>query len=143
MATDFKYASQSDLEMYYPAYSQFDTKRQILGWEAHTVDNKWQARNSGLVTQLFENGDDLGPAQSSIGAVSSDDLWHYASDIDTVFYYNDGYTSTTILDVMFEGGIDNATYFDQMLVNASMELNNMLDRRYPTPITKYSQYDSN
>ncbi len=143
MATDFKYASQSDLEMYYPAYSQFDTKRQILGWEAHTVDNKWQARNSGLVTQLFENGDDLGPAQSSIGAVSSDDLWHYASDIDTVFYYNDGYTSTTILDVLFEGGIDNATYFDQMLVNASMELNNMLDARFPTPIPKYSQYDQN
>ena len=143
MATDFKYASQSDLEMYYPAYSQFDTKRQILGWEAHTVDNKWQARNSGLVTQLFENGDDLGPAQSSIGAVSSDDLWHYASDIDTVFYYNDGYTSTTILDVLFEGGIDNATYFDQMLVNASMELNNMLDARFPTPKPKYSQYDQN
>ena len=32
MATDFKYANQSDLEMYYPAYSQFDAKRQILGW---------------------------------------------------------------------------------------------------------------
>ena len=142
--TDFKYASQSDLEMYYPAYSQFDTKRQILGWEAHaTTSNLWQARDSGLVTQLFENGDDLGAAQGSIGAVNSDDLWHYASDIDTVFYFNDGYTSTTILDVMFEGGIDNATYFDQMLVNASMELNNMLDRRYPTPIPKYSQYDSN
>ena len=87
--------------MYYPDYSQFDTKRQILGWEAHaTTSNLWQARDSGLVTQLFENGDDLGAAQGSIGAVNSDDLWHYASDIDTVFYFNDGYTSTTILDVI-------------------------------------------
>ena len=32
MATDFKYAAQTDLEMYYPAFSQFDTKHQIVGW---------------------------------------------------------------------------------------------------------------
>jgi len=44
--------------------------------------------------------------------------------------------------MVVEAGIDNATYFDQMLVNASMELNNLLDRRYPTPIPKYTQYDA-
>jgi len=42
-----------------------------------------------------------------------------------------------------EGGIDNATYFDQMLVNASMELNNLLDGRYATPLPKVAQIDQN
>ena len=32
MATDFKYAGQSDLEMYFPAYSQIDVKRQIFNF---------------------------------------------------------------------------------------------------------------
>ena len=42
-----------------------------------------------------------------------------------------------------EGGQDNTTYFDQMLVNASMELNNLLDARYPTPLHKVPQIDQN
>ena len=45
--------------------------------------------------------------------------------------------------MVVEGGIDNATYFDQMLVNASMELNNLLDKRFATPIPKYTQFDGN
>ena len=40
-----------------------------------------------------------------------------------------------------EAGIDNATYFDDMLINASMELNNMLSKRFPTPIPKVRQFD--
>ena len=40
-----------------------------------------------------------------------------------------------------EAGFDNATYYDQMLVDASMELNNLLDARFPTPLTKVAQID--
>ena len=143
MATDFKYAAQTDLEMYYPAFSQFDTKHQVVGWEATGVSNQFLARNCGLTTQLFVNGEDLGDAQGGTGDVNSNGRWYYDSAGDFVYYYNSGYSSTTILDQLIEAGIDNATYFNQMLVNASMELNNLLDRRYPTPIPKYAQFDAN
>ena len=139
MATDFKYASQSDLEMYYPAYNQFDAKRQIFGWSLLS-SNKYIADNTGLVTQLFMDGADLGAAQGSAGAVDSNYKWYYLSTDDRLYLYNDANSPT---DLVMEGGIDNTTYFDQMLVNASMELNNLLDRRYPTPIPKYTQYDAN
>ena len=139
MATDFKYASQSDLEMYYPAYSQFDAKRQVFGWSLLS-SNKYIADNTGLVTQLFMDGADLGAAQGSAGAVDSNYKWYYLSTDDRLYLYNDANSPT---DLVMEGGIDNTTYFDQMLVNASMELNNLLDRRYPTPIPKYTQYDAN
>ena len=46
-------------------------------------------------------------------------------------------------DFIIEAGFDNSTYYDQMLVDASMELNNLLDARYPTPLPKYDQYDGN
>ena len=58
MATDFRYASQTDLEMYYPSFSNFDAKRQIYGWETTGTSNLYLARNSGLVTILFADGED-------------------------------------------------------------------------------------
>ena len=140
MATDFKYASQSDLEMYYPAYSQFDAKRQIFGWATTGTSNLYIARDSGLVTQLFADGEDLGDAEANSGVVNVNGEWYYDSALDTAYYFND---ASSPADLVMEGGIDNATYFDQMLVNASMELNNLLDRRYPTPIPKYAQFDAN
>ena len=45
-------------------------------------------------------------------------------------------------DLIVEAGFDNDTYYNQMLVDASMELNNLLDARYPTPLPKYDQFDS-
>jgi hypothetical protein len=138
MATDFKYASQSDLEMYYSA-SLPDAKRQIFGWTLLS-SNKYVADNAGLVTQLFMDGADLGAAQSSADAVNSNYKWYYLASDDRLYLYND---SASPVDLIMEGGIDNATYFDQMLVNASMELNNLLDKRFATPIPKYTQFDGN
>ena len=140
MATDFRYASQSDLEMYYPAYSQYDAKRQVFGWTTTGTSNLYLARDSGLVTQLFADGEDLGDAEANSGVVNANGEWYYDSALDTVYYFND---ASSPADLVMVGGIDNATYFNQMLVNASMELNNLLDKRYPTPIPKYAQYDGN
>ena len=142
MATDFKYASQTDLEMYYPAFSQFDTKRQILGWVVHS-GTLFRADNTGLITQFFTNGYDEGSPEANSGVVNVNGEWYYDADLDSVYYYNSCYSSTTIHDQLFEAGIDNATYFDQMLVNASMKLNNMLDARFPTPVPKSAQFDLN
>ena len=139
MATDFKYAAQSDLEMYYPAYNQFDTKHQIFGWVVHS-GSLYRADNSGLVTQLYAKGEDLGDAEANSGVVDVNGEWYYDSALDRTYYYD---SATSPIERVMEAGIDNATYFDQMLVNASMELNNLLDRRYPTPIPKYAQYDLN
>ena len=140
MATDFKYASQSDLEMYYPNASQYDAKRQILGWT--TSSSLHQAHNSGLVTVLFINGNEV-TATENTDEPNANGEWRYIEAQDIIQYYDDTYTSSTILDQLIEGGIDNATYFDQMLVNASFELNNLLDARYPMPLPKFALYDSN
>ena len=86
------------------------------------------------------DGAELGSAESDASSVNSNYKWFYLASDDRVYLYN---STNSPVDLIIEGGIDNATYFDQMLVNASMELNNLLDRRYPTPIPKYAQYDSN
>ena len=136
MVTDFKYASQSDLEMYYPAYSQFDTKRQVFGFKTTDTSNQYQAFDTGLITMLYFDGIEGTAVTDSPNA---DYEFNYSENTDSVQVFH---SSTNPNDMVVEAGIDNATYFDQMLVNASMELNNLLDRRYPTPIPKYTQYDA-
>ena len=140
MASDFRYASQSDLEMYFSDYSNFDSKRQIFGWTTTGTSNLYLARNSGLVTVLFASGEDLGDPEANSGVVNVNGEWYYDSNLDTVYYFND---AANPADMVMEGGQDNATFLDQMLVNASMELNSLLDKRFPMPLPKYAQFDLN
>jgi len=127
MATDFKYASQSDLNRY-------------VGDIVTDADNKYIADNTGNISQLFMDGADLGAAQSDAASVNSNYKWYYLASDDRVYLYNDAADPN---DLIIEAGFDNATYYDQMLVDASMELNNLLDARYPTPLPKVAQIDQN
>ena len=53
MASDFKYASQSDLEMYFSEYHNFDSKHQVFGWTTTGTSNFYKAYNTGLINVLF------------------------------------------------------------------------------------------
>tara|TARA_R100000808_G_scaffold23307_1_gene51577 strand:+ start:2597 stop:3568 length:972 start_codon:yes stop_codon:yes gene_type:complete len=136
MATDFKYALQTDLEMYFPEYHNFDSKRQIYGWATTGTSNLYIAHNTGLVTMLYKNGEELSSEKGS--QPSSNDEWNYVEAADYVHFYH---SSTDPRDIVMEGGQDNSTYMDQMLVNASMELNSLLDKRFPMPLPKFAQFD--
>ena len=141
MATDFKYANQSDLKNYFNRFGDFDQKIQIF--PTLTSGNLHLFRDSGYVDTLFLNGEELAAAQSSSGAVDTNGEWFYNSSTNQVEYYNSSYSSTTINEQVFEAGIDFSTFIDQQLVNASFELNNIIDKRYPTPIPKHPMYDAN
>ena len=140
MATNFKYASQSDITKYFNRVSDFDSKRQIF--PTLTSGNLHLFRDSGYVDKLFVNGEELAAAQSTSGAVDSNGEWFYASGTNQVEYYNSNYSSTTINEQMFEAGQDFSDFLDQALVDASLELHNYLDRRYSTPLQKNNQIDT-
>ncbi len=141
MATDFKYASQSDLKNYFNQFGEYDQKVQIF--PTLTSGNLHLFRDSGYVDTLFVNGEELAAAQSTSGAVDTNGEWFYNSTTNQVEYYNSNYSSTTVHEQVFEAGIDFSTFIDQQLVNASLELNNYLDGRYQTPLPKNSQIDTN
>ena len=69
-------------------------------------------------------------------SASGDNL--YDEDNDFVIY-----KGSDPNDLVAEAGFDNSTYYDQSLVDASMELNNLLDARFPMPLPKFDQYDAN
>ena len=139
MATNFKYAGISDLTKYFNRVNDFDSKVQIF--PTLTSGNLHLFRDSGYVSQLFVNGEELAAAQSSSGAVDSNGEWYYASGTNQVEYYNSNYSSTTINEQMFEAGVDFESIINQTLVDASLELHNYLDARYSTPLEKIKQTD--
>ena len=139
MATNFKYADISDLTKYFNRINDFDSKVQI--YPTLTSGNLHLFRDSGYVSQLFVNGEELAAAQSTSGAVDSNGEWFYASGTNQVEYYNSNYSSTTINEQLFEAGVDFETFLNQALVDASLELHNYLDARYSTPLQKIKQTD--
>ena len=139
MATNFKYASISDLNKYFNRVNDFDSKVQIF--PTLTSGNLHLFRDSGYVDTLFLNGEELAAAQSTSGDVDSNGEWFYASATNQVEYYNSNYSSTTINEQVFEAGVDFTTFLEQALVDASLELHNYLDMRYSTPLEKIKQTD--
>ena len=140
MASNFKYASITDLTKYFNRVNDFDSKVQI--YPTLTSGNLHLFRDSGYVSQLFVNGEELAAAQSTSNAVDSNGEWFYASGTNQVEYYNSNYSSTTINEQMFEAGVDFTDFINQALVDASLELHNYLDARYSTPLEKIKQVDS-
>ena len=139
MASDFTYATISDLNKYFNRVSDFDSKVQIF--PTLTSGNLHLFRDSGYVSQLFVNGEELAVAQSTSGDVDSNGEWFYASGTNQVEYYNSNYSSTTINEQVFEAGVDFTDFLTQALVDASLELHNYIDARYSTPIEKSKQID--
>lgn len=133
--TTFTYASQSDLKNYFNRFGDFDQKTQIF--PTSTSSNLHTFQDTGYTGLLFINGDELAGNKGS--TPNADGEWYYIDTENKVEYYDSGYTSTTIHNQTFYSGIDFKTFIDQQLVNASLELNTLLDARYSTPLQKNIQ----
>ena len=81
------YCTHRDLKDIYPSIDEFDTKTPLYNWVVHS-GSLYRADNSGLITQLFANGQDLGSAQANSGAVTSNGQWFYEASLDAIYYYN-------------------------------------------------------
>jgi|TARA_R100001463_G_scaffold99810_3_gene154210 hypothetical protein len=121
------YCTNRDLKDIYPSLDEFDTKTPLYGWVVHS-SNLYRADNSGLVTQLFANGQDLGSAQANSGEVNSNGEWFYESSLDATYYYN---SATNPNDMLMESGDDWATLKTRYISNAEKYLDSRLDGRLP------------
>ena len=121
------YCTNRDLKDVFPSIDEFDTKTTIYGWVVHSGD-LYRADNSGLITQLFANGQDLGDAEANSGAVTSNGEWFYESTLDAVYYYN---SASNPNDMLMESGDDWATLKTRYISNAEKYLDSRLDGRLP------------
>tara|TARA_Y100001938_G_scaffold8682_2_gene10587 strand:- start:8700 stop:9647 length:948 start_codon:yes stop_codon:yes gene_type:complete len=126
MATAPIYCTHKELKRVYPQIDSFDTKRPLYGWVEVTT-NKYAAHNSGLVSQLFADGEDLGSAQSAHTDLNVEGEWFYNSAEDICYYYS----ASTPLNKLMEAGEEFATLITQFRTDASRYLDSKLDPNLP------------
>ena len=121
------YISSRDLKDVFPNLDEFDTKKPVYGW---VIDSgtRYVAHDSGLVTQLFVDGKDLGSAQSALSDVDANNEWFYDSATDAVYYYN---SSSNPDDLLMEAGEDFATLKTRVMKDASNYVDSKLDATLP------------
>ena len=121
------YCTNRDLKDVFPSIDEFDTKTALYGFVVD-AGSRYRANNTGLVTQLFANGKNLGAVQSSVSDVNANDKWYYDDGNDAVYYYND---ATNPNDMLMESGDDWDTLRTRYISNAEKYLDSRLDGRLP------------
>ena len=126
MAISSTYCTHRDLKDIYPNMDEFDVKTAIYGWTTVST-NKYAAHNSGLTTQLFANGEDLGPAQSAHTDLNVEGEWFYNSAEDVCYYYS----ASSPADKLMEAGEEFSTLITRIMKNASRYLDSRIDAGIP------------
>ncbi len=132
-SSNIAYCTDRDLLDVMPSISEFDLKTRIINWQTTGTSNLFIARNSGLVTQLFSDGEDLGDAEANSGVVNANGEWYYDSDLDTVYYFD---SATNPNDRIMETGDDWDTIKTRFRKRASRLIESMIDYRIAGEIWK-------
>ena len=126
MATAPVYCTHKELKRVYPQIDAFDTKTPIYGWVTVST-NKYASHDSGAVTQLFVDGEDLGAAQSAHTDLNVEGEWFYNSAEDVCYYYS----ASSPLDKLMEAGEEFTAMITQFRTDASRYLDSKLDPNLP------------
>jgi len=120
------YCTHKELKRVFPQLDSFDNKKPVYGW-TEVSSNKYAAHNSGLVTQCFADGEDLGPAQSAHTDLNVEGEWFYNSAEDVLYYFS----ATNPNDKLMEAGEEFTAMVTQYRTDASRYLDSMLDPNMP------------
>jgi len=126
MATAPTYCTHRQLKDVFPQVDSFDNKKALYGWTEVTT-NKYAAHNSGLTTQLFADGEDLGAAQSAHTDLNVEGEWFYNSAEDITYYYS----ASNPNDKLMESGEEFSALITRITANASRYLDAKLDPNLP------------
>ena len=126
MATAPTYCTHRELKDVFPQVDSFDNKKALYGWTEVTT-NKYAAHNSGLTTQLFADGEDLGAAQSAHTDLNVEGEWFYNSAEDITYYYS----ASNPNDKLMESGEEFSALITRITANASRYLDAKLDPNLP------------
>ena len=124
MAGAATYCTHRDVEDVFPNINDYDSKEAVYGWETTGTSNLYLARNPGLVTQLFVDGENLGDPEANSGVLDVNGEWYYDSTIDTVYYFN---SAASPADLLMEAGEDFATLMTRVMANASRFFDSRVD----------------
>ena len=131
VTSTIEYCTNRDLQDVYPHIDQFDAKRRIYNWQSTGTSNLYEAKNTGVITNLFQDGEDLESAESSTPNANKE--WRYISTSDSCYYFND---ATNPNSMIMEAGDDYADIEARFRRKASRLIESNLDSRMSREIKK-------
>ena len=123
MATAPIYCTHKELKRVYPQIDSFDTKTPIYGWTSS--GSLHAAQNTGLVSQLFKDGQTMGDPESDTPNDTNE--WQYVSAEDVLYFYS----SSDPNDSLMEAGEEFTAMITQFRTDASRYLDSKLDPNLP------------
>ena len=133
VTSTIEYCEDRDLQDIYPHIAEYDLKRRLYNFQTTGTSNLYLLRDSGLVTQLFADGEDLGDAEANSGVVDANGEWYYDSNLDTVYYFD---SATAPNNRIMESGDDWATIKTRFRRKASRLIESHLDNRLSREVLK-------
>jgi hypothetical protein len=133
MAASPIYCTVRDVKDVFPNVDQYDDKTPIYGWVATGVTNQYQSGNSGKITNLFEDGVNLGATEADLSTVTTNAKWFYDADTDVCYYFND---VDNPVDLLMEAGEDYDTLLTRNMSNASRYFDSRVDAGIPRDMFK-------
>ena len=124
MAIAASYITHQELKRIFPQMDEFDQKTQIFGWTT-TGTNKYQANDTGLITQLFFDGAE-GTAVTDTPNANLE--FNYSSSTDSVEVFID---SSNPNDILVEAGEDFSSMVAQYISDASRYFDSRVDPSLP------------
>jgi len=133
VTSTIEYCKDRDLLDVYPHLPSADLKVRLYNFQTTGTSNLYLARNTGLITQLYADGEDLGDPEANSGVVNANGEWYYDSDLDTVYYFDSG---TAPNSRIMESGDDWATIKTRFRRKASRLIESHLDNRLSREVLK-------
>jgi len=133
VTSTIEYCTDRDLQDIYPHIAEYDLKRRLYNFQTTGTSNLYLLRDSGLITQLYADGEDLGDAEANSGVVNANGEWYYDSDLDTVYYFD---SATAPNSRIMEAGDDWTTVKTRFRRKASRLIESHLDNRLSREVLK-------
>ena len=120
------YCTHKELKRVFPQIDDYDVKTPVYGWVV-VSGSKYASHNSGLVTQLFVDGESLGSSQSAHTDLNVEGEWFYNSTDDVLYYYS----ASNPADKLMEAGELFSTLITQFRTDASRYFDSKVDPNLP------------
>ena len=133
VSSTIEYCEDRDLLDIMPSISEYDLKQRIYNWQTTGVSNLYVAQNTGLVTKLYADGEEMGDENDDSSVPNENDEWSYTETSDSTYYFND---ATSPNDMIMESGDDWAEIKTRFRRKASRLIESHLDNRLAREVLK-------
>lgn len=113
----------TDLISVLPSLEKYDQKKLITDWAVHSGSVYYA--QSGYVSMLYQNGKELGSAESALIDVNANNEWYYDSSADITYLYNDANSPN---EDRVESGVDWETLKERVNEEQAERIRSYLNR---------------